>query len=220
MSGSRAAATVTDDGTGLAVTFFLEAETGQLIATSYPAPNGHNAIAGPGEFLIGSQGYGEFSTAHHDATGAVTRRWPSHAQVLIDNRGVISGPESQNASWPPNHFVRFDAAGGAVHQGPTFSEYDPTYPALDRDGTAVFSCDGALRAVDADLTMRELLTADQGGRAGSSRVLLLEDGHVAYASHDELVIHRESGLGPLNDGVWPCGDGGLRGNPVKFYPPS
>jgi hypothetical protein len=48
------------------------------------------------------------------------------------------------------------------------------------------------------------------------RVLLLEDGHVVFALDDELMIFRETGLGPLNEGIWPCADGGLRGNPVAF----
>ena len=34
---------------------------------------------------------------------------------------------------------------------------------------------------------------------------------------DELIVHREPALGPLNEGIWPCGEGGLRGNPVAFY---
>ena len=30
----------------------------------------------------------------------------------------------------------------------------------------------------------------------------------------ELVIVRDPQLGPLSDGIWPCADGGLQGNPV------
>jgi hypothetical protein len=46
-----------------------------------------------------------------------------------------------------------------------------------------------------------------------SRILLLEDGIVAFTVNDELFIFRTS-LGPLEDSVWPCGDGNLNGNPV------
>ena len=217
VSGSRIAATVACGSSGIAVTFFVETETGQLIGTTVPGPTHQKAIVGSGEFLIGSQGYGAFSTAHYDTNGAVTRQWPTHTQMLIDVAGVISGPESQNTS-RPQWFVRF-GADGAVRHGPALSGYHTTYPALDGDGTAVFWRDGALRAVDADLEMRDLLGAKRAGRAVASwgRVLLLEDGHVVFASNDELIIFREPGLGPLNDGIWPCGDGGLRGNPVRFH---
>ncbi|MDZ7884580.1 MAG: hypothetical protein U5N53_17580 [Mycobacterium sp.] len=95
-----------------------------------------------------------------------------------------------------------------------------TYPALDSDGTAVFWRDGALRAVDADLKLRELVETRHGDRAATSRVLLMENGHVVFALNNEFIVLREPGLGALNDGIWPCGDGGLRGNPVKFYRPS
>lgn len=218
VSGSRAAATIACGDSGIAVTFFVETETGQLIGTTAPGPSGRKAIAGPGEFLLGSQGYGAFHTALYDATGAVTQQWHSHTQMLIDSHGVISGPESQNTSLP-QYFVRFDPDGG-LQDGPLLSAYYTAYPALDSHGTAVFWRDDALRAVDANLEMRELLDTKQGDRATTSRVLLLGDGHVVFALNDELIIFREPALGSLNDGIWPCGDGGIRNNPVKFWPTS
>ena len=214
MSGCRVAATIACYTSGIAVTFFVETETGELVGTTAPGPSGFQAIAGPGEFLLGSQGYGAFSTAHCDAAGAVTRQWPTHAQMLIDNRGVISGPESQNTSRPTQHFVRFDQ-DGAVQRSRALNGYYTSYPALDHDGTAVFWRHGCLRAIDADLEMRVLFGSERDDRAVMSRVLLLEDGHVAFALDDELLIFREPGLGMLNDGIWPCADGGLQGNPVS-----
>ncbi|MFC7676720.1 hypothetical protein ACFQWH_26810 [Mycolicibacterium sp. GCM10028919] len=215
VSGSRVAATVADYSTGIAVTFFVDTETGQLIDETVPGPSHNKAIVGPEKFLIGFAGYGEVMTAQCDATGAVTRLWPTHAQMLVDNEGVISGPESENVLPSRSQFVRFGSDGG-VQRGPPLSGYYTTYPALDSDGTAVFWRDGALRAVDADLRVRELHSTRHGQHAVPSRVLLLEDGHVVFALNDELLILREPGLRKLSDGIWPCGDGGLRGNPVKF----
>lgn len=214
VSGSRVAATVVCGGSGIAVTFFVAVRTGQVLGTTAPGPSHLKAIAAPGEFLIGYQGYGDFHTEHHDATGAVLREWPSHAHMLVDADGAMTGLESRNTS-AETHFVRFDP-DGTVRRGPALGAYDTAYPALDRDGTAVFWRDGALRAVDADLHMRELVATRHGERALTSRVLLLNDGCVAFALNDELVIHREPGLGPLNEGVWPCGEGGLLGNPVAY----
>lgn len=222
VSGSRVAATVADGRSGTAVTFFVDTDTGQLIGATEPRPSWQKAIVGPGEFLIGFHGDAEFTTEHYDATGAVLRKWPTHVQMLIDTEGMISGPEalyvleSESAPAPRPHFVRLDPGGNAVQQGPALSGYHTTYPALDCDGTAVFWRDGRLRALDADLEERELFAAGNDDQKVMRRVLLLEDGHVVFALNDELMIFRETGLGPLNEGIWPCADGGLRGNPVAF----
>ncbi|MEW5810481.1 MAG: hypothetical protein AB1925_13600 [Actinomycetota bacterium] len=197
------------------MTFFVSVRTGQLLGTTAPGPTHLKAIAGPGEFLLGYQGYGAFRTTHHDATGAAINEWPTHAQMLIDTDGAISGPESENILPSRSHFIRL-RSDGAVARGPALTEYRTTYPALDRDGTAVFWRDGVLRAVDADLHMRELSTIGRGERLITSRLLLLRNGLVVFTLNGKLIIHREPGLGPLNEGVWPCGEGGLRGNPVAF----
>jgi hypothetical protein len=48
-----------------------------------------------------------------------------------------------------------------------------------------------------------------------NRTLLLENGIVTFALNGDLYIcHTE--VGPLEDSVWPCGDGNLNGNPVVF----
>lgn len=222
VSGSRVAATVSDGRSGIAVTFFVDTDTGRLIGATEPRPSWQKAIVGPGEFLIGFHGDDEFTTEHYDATGAVLRKWPTHAQMLIDTEGVISGPESlyvlesENVLPSRSYFVRLDPGGDAVQHGPALSGYHTTYPALDCDGTAVFWRDGRLRAVDADLEECELFAAENDDQKVMRRVLLLEDGHVVFALDDELMIFRETGLGPLNEGIWPCADGGLRGNPVAF----
>ena len=47
-----------------------------------------------------------------------------------------------------------------------------------------------------------------------SRTLLLEDGQVVFALDDELLLLSGTSLRPMDDGPWPCADGGLHGNPV------
>jgi len=213
VSGHRVAATFADGNSGIAVTFFLDTDTGRLVVASRPGPSQHKAISGPGEFLIGSQGYGGFSTARYDPNGAVEQEWPTHAMPLVDRHGKISGPESTNAQPSRSHFVSLDP-DGTVHRGPALSGYYTSYPALDNEGTAVFWRAGQLLAVDADFQMRELFALEGEKRSVMSRVILLDQGQLAFALHDELFILRSTGLGPLDSGVWPCADGGLRGNPV------
>ncbi|WP_052720088.1 hypothetical protein [Actinoplanes rectilineatus] len=94
------------------------------------------------------------------------------------------------------------------------SGYHTTHPALDADGTAVFWRDGRLLAVDADLQARTLY-AQNDDRSVMSRILLLDQGRVVFTLHDELFLFHGTGLGPLDDGPWPCGDGNLHGNPVR-----
>jgi hypothetical protein len=86
----------------------------------------------------------------------------------------------------------------------------------------VFWRDGRLVTVDSDLKMRTVLssTTPENDRVWPSRVLLLADGLVAFALRDyqghavveELILVKDTGLGSLDGGVWPCGDGGIHGN--------
>jgi len=211
ISGDRIAATYADGSSGLAVTFFLDAETGQLISTTEPGPSGHKVIFGLGEFLLGYQGYGAFSTARHDRSGAVVERWRSHVMPLIDRDGGVRGPESENILHNRSQFrgLRQD---GSLRDGPTLSGYYTTYPALDSAGTAVFWRDGRLLAVDAGFELRRLF-AMPDERAVMSRILLLEQGQLMLALNSDLLVFRDTGLAPLDSGVWPCGDGNLQGNP-------
>jgi hypothetical protein len=212
VSGDRIAAAFADGGSGIAVTFFLDITTGQIITATRPAPLHHKAITGPGEFLIGSQGYGAFSTARYDRSGILIEEWLSHTMMLVDRHGDIRGPESENVLPSRSRFRGF-GPDGALRDGPALTGYYTTYPALDRDGTAVFWRDGRLLVVDADFEMHELFARDDE-RAVMSRIMLLDQEQVVFALHDELLIFGDTSLGPLDTGSWPCADGNLRGNPV------
>jgi hypothetical protein len=70
----------------------------------------------------------------------------------------------------------------------------------------VFWRDGRLLTVNSDFELRELFASDNQ-RLVMSRILLLDQGPVAFALSDELLLFRDTGLGPLDTGTWPCGDG-------------
>lgn len=214
VAGDRVAATFSDDSSGIAVTFFLDSRDGRLIAATPPEPTEHKAILGPGEFLIGSQGYGAFSTSHYDADGTIVRRWPTHTMPLVDSKGRIRRAEFENVEPSRSHFVALEP-DGAVRKGPHLSGYYTSYPVLDRDGTAAFWRDGRLLAISAELQSRELLASPDDQRKVMSRTVLLEHGQVAFALDDELLLVSGTGLSAMDDGPWPCADGGLHGNPVQ-----
>ncbi|MFG3286299.1 hypothetical protein [Streptomyces sp. NPDC048111] len=211
VSGDRVAASFTDARGGLGRTFFLDLASGAIVSATSPAPSGRKAIAGPGEFLIGSQGYGEFTTGHYDRDGSTTARWASHGAMLIDGRGTICGPELENRLPSTSRFRRLLPDSKLV-DGPPLTGYYTSYPAMDREGTAVFWRDGKLLAVDADLDSHELFAMDDN-RNIMGRTLLLGDGRVVV-SLDNEVLTFHSPLGPLAEGPWPCGDANLLGNPV------
>lgn len=212
VSRDRVLAHVEDDGSGIGICAIIDARTGQVIATTEPAPYQHKAVAGPGCFLVGSQGYGAFSTALYDRDGRAIQTWASHGMMLVDRHGAIRGPELENQLPSRSHF-RFLNPDGSLGDGPLLNGYYTAYPALDAAGTAVFWRDGRLQAVDSSLQTLDLFVS-QDGRGVMSRVLLLADGQVALALHDELLLFRDTGLAELDTGPWPCADGGLQGNPV------
>jgi hypothetical protein len=132
--------------------------------------------------------------------------------MLIDRLGTLLGVELDNRS-AAQPSLRVMERDGSLSRGTALPGYHTTHPALDRDGTAVFCRDGSLLTVDAELTPHELDRMKADRIMAMSRILLLEDGIVAFTVNDELFIFRTS-LGPLEDSVWPCGDGNLNGNPV------
>ncbi|MEU5566724.1 hypothetical protein [Micromonospora musae] len=212
VAGDRVLAGITDGSSGIGVCFIVDTESGDIVATTEPGPYHHKAIAGPGRFLVGAQGYGALTSTLYDHDGRVAQTWPSHGQMLVDERGTIRGPESEN-TMPSRSRFRVLNRDGSMRDGPPLTGYHTTYPALDDDGTTVFWRDGQLLAVDEELRRRELLRRDDD-RAVLSRVLLLDEGIVAFSVADELLIVRGTGLAPLAAGPWPCADGGIHGNPV------
>ncbi|MEV0038393.1 hypothetical protein [Streptomyces sp. NPDC050804] len=89
VSGDRVAAGFSDTRGGIGRTFFLDLDSGEIVSATSPAPTGRKAIAGPGEFLIGSQGYGAFTTGRHGRDGGETARWASHGAMLVNGQGTI-----------------------------------------------------------------------------------------------------------------------------------
>ncbi|CAO0827975.1 hypothetical protein SMICM17S_00193 [Streptomyces microflavus] len=76
----RVAASFTDARGGIGRTFFLDLDGGAIVSATAPLPTGRKAIAGPGEFLIGSQGYGEFTTRRSTGTAAKRPGGPAMAR--------------------------------------------------------------------------------------------------------------------------------------------
>lgn len=212
ISGDRILASYREGKSGLGISYFLDAATGEIIGTTGPAPIGRKAISGPGEFLIGVQGYDEFATVRYTRAGAEATRWPTHGDMIIDHAGTLFGLEFDNRTAAPPR-LRVMGRDGSLSDGPVLTGYSTAHPALDRDGTAVFWRNGRLLAVDAAHTPRELFSEEGASLVSASRILLLEAGIVAFALNNELLIVRTA-LGLLEDSVWPCGDGNLNGNPV------
>lgn len=213
VSGDRIMASYREGKSGLGISYFLDAATGEIISATKPAPIGHKAIAGRGEFLIGVQGYDEFATVRYNRLGAGATRWATHSAMLIDRAGKLLGVEYDNrvAARPRLRVMGWD---GSLSDGPAVAGYNTTHPALDRNGNAVFWRDGRLLAIDAELAAHELYrTTDEP--SVPSRILLLESGIVAFALDGDLIICRTE-LGELEDSVWPCADCNLNGNPVVF----
>jgi outer membrane protein assembly factor BamB len=214
VSGDRVAASYVDIANGIGVTFFLDTTTGDPIATTPPHPSASKAIVAPGEFLIGEQGYGAFATTRYDRRATAVQRWKSHGMLVVDRHGTIHSAEYENMQTSRSR-LRGLAADGTLIDGPALPNDGFTYPAVDRDGTVVLWRGATLLAVDTDFRARELFTRPDT-TSGPSRPPLLADGQIVFGHDSELVILRDTGIGPLDEGAWPCDDGNLNGNPVAY----
>jgi hypothetical protein len=133
---------------------------------------------------------------------------------VVDPAGVIRSVEMEN-SLPSRCRFRVFGARGSLVDGPALPGYYTTPPALDASGNVVFFRERELRVIDADLGERVLGTTDEDEQL-LGRIVLLEDGLVAFTHGHDLLLAR-TGLGELAPGIWPCGDGNLRGNPVVEF---
>ncbi|MGW2892302.1 hypothetical protein ACWDDN_44810 [Streptomyces griseoruber] len=211
VSADRIAASFTDTRGGIGRTFFLDLDSGATISVTAPGPTGRKAIAGPGQFLLGSQGYGAFTTSRFGRDGVETARWASHGAMLVGKNGGVCGPELENGLPSRSRFRRL-APDNSLVDGPPLTGYYTSYPAMDCEGTAVFWRDGKLLAVDTDLAGHELFAMDDS-RAVIGRALLLSEGSVVVSLDNEVLVFRTP-LGSLAEGPWPCGEANIRGNPL------
>lgn len=211
VSGDRILASYREGKSGLGISYFVDAGTGEIIKSTKPAPIGHKAIVSTGEFLIGVHGYDEFVTTHYTRAGDAANRWPTSGAVLIDRAGNLLEIEFDNRATAQPRLRRMER-DGSLSDGPVLAGRYTGYPALDRDGTAVLWRDRSLLTIDAEGTVRELLR-ERKRASFISRILLLEDGIAALGVDGDLLICHTA-LGPLEDSVWPCGDGNRSGNPV------
>lgn len=211
VSGDRILVSYREGKTGLGMSYFADAGTGDLLGSAGPAPIGHKAMLGGGEFLIGAQGYDEFTTVRYTRAGDQSTRWPTSGATLIDRTGKLLGVECDNRAGAQPR-LRVMGQDGSLSDGPVLAGRHTGHPALDRDGTAVLWRDRSLLAIDAQGTVRELLR-ERKRASFMTRILLLADGVVAFGLDGTLLIGR-TGLGPLEDSVWPCGEANLNGNPV------
>lgn len=129
-------------------------DSGDIVSATSSAPTGRRAIAGPGQFLIGSQGYGAFTTSRFGRDGTKTARWASHGAMFVDKSGSASRPELESRLSSRSRFRRL-VPGNALGDGQALTGYSTSDPAMDCEGTTVFRRDGKLLAVDKDLAGHE-----------------------------------------------------------------
>jgi hypothetical protein len=219
VSGDRVLATYVDWSSGIGMGFCLDLDAGELVWVTPPHPTGERAIAGRGRFLVGEQGYGAFATRLYDRDGAVINEWPSHGGLLVSRRGRVRVVEADNGDTMTRRLRRLHR-DGSMTDGPHVPGYYTVGPVLSGDGRAAWWRGGELALADPDLNVN---TAYEGAKEdeGVDRMLLMEGGRLFFVLTRDWVrgtsalVIAHTDLAPLDTGAWPCGEGGLPGNPVR-----
>jgi hypothetical protein len=214
LSGDRLLASFFDfPRSGIGCSYGIDPGSGVLLWTTEPAPTHTLAIAGPGRFYQGIQGYGAFETRLLGPDGSILQRWESHGYAVIDEGGRVRSVEIENCLPSRMRFVTWHE-DGSVGDGPSLDEYYTTYPAISRNGVVAFWRNGELVLID-DRMVKEVIYSDPiAAKQGvMSRMLLSPDGSLVFSvGHEVWIVN--AGLGSLAESPWPCGGGNLRNNPV------
>ncbi len=214
LSGNRLLASFFEfPRSGIGCTYGLDAESGELLWVTEPAPTHTLAIAGMGRFFQGLQGYGAFETRLLGPDGIILQRWESHGYPVIDGSENVRSVEMENSLPSRMRFVTLQDDGG-VGNGPLLEGYYTTYPVISHRGVVAFWRNGELVLIsdqgEKDVIFTDSTTANQGVM---SRMLLASDGSLIFSlGHELWIVGTE--LGPLAQSPWPCGSGNIQNNPV------
>jgi hypothetical protein len=214
LSGNRLVTSFYDDNqSGLGCLYGMDSEVGTLLWITESVPTGSLAIAGPGRFYQGIQGYGAFETRLLGPDGSTLQRWESHGDLILDEDGLVRSVEMENCLPSRMRFVTLHD-DGTVGDGPLLEGYYTSYPAISREGVVAFWRNGELVLID-DKMVREVIYSDPiaAPQAVIGRMLLLPDGSLVFSVGHEVWIV-DAGLGSLAESPWPCGGGNLRNNPA------
>lgn len=214
MSGDRLLASFFEfPRSGIGCCYGLDAVSGSLLWVTEPAPTHTLAVAGPGRFYQGLQGYGAFETRLLGPDGAILRRWEVHGYLVIDAGGVVRCVEMENVL-PARMRYSLLLPNRDVRRGPLLEGYYTTYPLVSREGVVAFWRNGELVLID-DRMDRHVIDSDPSATKEGvlSRMLLSPWGSLVFAiGHEVRVVDVD--LGPLAESPWPCGGGNVQNNPV------
>lgn len=202
---------------GLGRRHVLGLNRGQIAWTSPVAPSGHAAIAGPGVFLTGAQGYGAFSSSLVGRLGPL-QSWPTHGHYLVTG-DCVRVVEMSNDSSVPMHTATL-RADGTLARGERLPGYHTSGPVALADGSIFMWRGGALLRVDAAGSIVE--RQEFGDReAAAGRIVTDDRGRFAcvlsddaYGRGDWPLWIFDTVLPALAPGPWPCEGGGPRNHPV------
>jgi hypothetical protein len=223
VSDSYVLASYFEMGSGLGRSYCLDRTEGRLLWTTAPAPSGDKAIVGAGQFLIGEQGYGTFSTTLYASDGSVLQRWKSHGYCIVDAMGAIRLVEMENVL-PSRMRVAKLSRDGTVTHGRRLNGYRTSYPVLTEDGQMIFwrEEENRLFSVDAELNISVLSSTPIPTKAYFfGRTLLADTGILFFTSNSwqdkSYLCILKTHLRPATNAIWACANGNMANNPVVEF---
>ena len=189
---------------------------GDLLWSSGTGPGGRAAIAGPGSFLVGTQGYGAFRTDRIDA-GGVRDTWGTQGPYLVtDHMRVV---EMENDTTAEMHTATL-GAGGTLVRGQRLPGYHTGGPVALADGSLLMWRAGELLQIDpgGNIVRRHsfgvpLAAAGRVVTNGQGRfAFAVSDGEYGRGSWPLWIVSTD--LPGLCSGPWPCDGAGSHNTSV------
>ncbi len=140
--------------------FLIDSNNGECVAK---LEGQSGAALENGDFIIGLEGYGIFTTWRYDRQGEMIQKWDSYGWYIVDKDDDIRVLEQDRLSPTKSRLVRLQS-NGEIEKGPLIKDSQIGQPLVLKDQSLIYIDCGVLKVVDTGLKIQQeifLMTIDQ-----------------------------------------------------------